>query len=52
LPSNDRGIYRHTDRQQRGLISLLYILKIRKLDYNTTEGNREEGKGIEEENEG
>jgi hypothetical protein len=27
LPNNDRGIHRHTHRQQRDLISLLYIFQ-------------------------
>jgi hypothetical protein len=31
LPSNDRGIHRHTHRQQSDLISLLYFFKIRKV---------------------
>jgi hypothetical protein len=31
LPSNDKGIHIHTLRQQRGLISLLYFFKLRKV---------------------
>jgi hypothetical protein len=34
LPSNDRGIHRHTHRQQRDLISLLYFFKIGKYAKN------------------